>query len=223
MEHVLIIEDDVRTAAFVIGALQQAGFSATHCRDGEEGLSAMLHSAYDAAVVDVMLPKRDGLSISREARAAGRKQPILILSARGTVDAKVQGLEDGADDYLAKPFSVVELIARIQALMRRAREQEQTLELRYEDLVMDLASHRVTRAGDPIDLQPLEYKLLEYLMRNRGRIVSRNMILERVWGYSFDPRTNVVESRISRLREKINKPTGHQLIKTVRGFGYALD
>ena len=107
--------------------------------------------------------------------------------------------------------------------MRRAREQEQTLELRYEDLVMDLASHRVTRAGDPIDLQPLEYKLLEYLMRNRGRIVSRNMILERVWGYSFDPRTNVVESRISRLREKINKPTGHQLIKTVRGFGYALD
>lgn len=223
MEHVLIIEDDARTATFVTGALKQAGFSVTHCRDGAEGLSALLHEAYDAAVVDVMLPRRDGLSIIREARAAGRKQPILILSARGTVDAKVQGFEDGADDYLAKPFSIVELIARIQALMRRARGQEQALELRYEDLVMDLATHRVTRAGDPVDLQPLEYKLLEYLMRNRGRIVSRNMILERVWGYSFDPRTNVVESRISRLREKINKPEGHQLIKTVRGFGYALD
>ena len=181
MEHVLIIEDDERTAIFVVGALQQAGFATTHCRDGEEGLSALLHNAYDAAVVDVMLPKRDGLSIIREARAAGRKQPILILSARGTVDAKVQGLEGGADDYLAKPFSIVELIARIQALMRRARDQEQTLELRYDDLVMDLASHKVTRAGEPVDLQPLEYKLLEYLMRNRGRIVSRNMILERVW------------------------------------------
>ena len=218
MEHVLIIEDDERTATFVVGALQQAGFATTHCRDGEEGLSALLHNAYDAAVVDVMLPKRDGLSIIREARAAGRRQPILILSARRTVDAKVQGLEDGADDYLAKPFSIVELIARIQALMRRARDQEQTLELRYDDLVMDLASHKVTRAGESVDLQPLEY-----MMRNRGRIVSRNMILERVWGYSFDPRTNVVESRISRLREKINRPEGHQLIKTVRGFGYALD
>ena len=223
MEHVLIIEDDARTATFVIGALQQAGYAATHCRDGEEGLTALLHGGCDVAVVDVMLPKRDGLSVIREARAAGRKMPILILSARGSVDAKVQGLEVGADDYLAKPFSVVELIARIQALLRRTRDQEQTLELRHEDLVMDLATHRVTRGGEIVDLQPLEYKLLEYLLRNRGRIVSRNMILERVWGYSFDPRTNVVESRISRLREKINRPEGHQLIKTVRGFGYALD
>ena len=223
MEQVLIIEDDSRTAAFVAGALQQAGYSAVRCQDGEEGLAALLHGGCDVAVVDVMLPRRDGLSVVREARAAGRRLPILILSARGSVDAKVQGLEAGADDYLAKPFSVVELVARIQALLRRSRDQEQSLELRYEDLVMDLATHRVTRGGETVDLQPLEYKLLEYLLRNRGRIVSRNMILERVWGYSFDPRTNVVESRISRLREKINRPDGHQLIKTVRGFGYALD
>jgi DNA-binding response OmpR family regulator len=223
MEHVLIVEDDARTATFVIGALQQAGYATTRCRDGEEGLAALLHGDCDVAVMDVMLPKRDGLSVVREARAAGRKMPILILSARGSVDAKVQGLEVGADDYLAKPFSVVELIARIQALLRRSRDQEQTLELRYEDLVMDLATHRVTRGGEVVDLQPLEYKLLEYLLRNRRRIVSRNMILESVWGYSFDPRTNVVESRISRLREKINRPGWHQLIKTVRGFGYALD
>ena len=221
--HILIIEDDERTATFVAGALRQAGFAVTHCRDGEEGLAALLQSGFDAAVVDVMLPKRDGLSVIRAARAAGRRLPVIILSARGNVDAKVSGLEAGADDYLAKPFSVVELIARIQALIRRAAVQDQPLELRYGDLVMDLSTHRVTRAGEAVDLQPLEYQLLEYLMRNQGRIVSRNMILERVWGYSFEPRTNVVESRISRLREKINKSGGHQLIKTVRGFGYVLD
>ena len=219
----LIVEDDGKTAAFVTGALRQAGFASTHCSDGEEGLAALLHGSFDAAVVDVMLPKRDGLSIIREARAAGCKLPVLILSARGNIDAKVSGLEAGADDYLAKPFSVIELIARIRALIRRASNQERTAELRHGDLVMDFDTHTVTRAGEPVELQPLEYQLLEYLMRNKGRIVSKNMILERVWGYSFEPRTNVVESRISRLREKINRSADHPLIKTVRGFGYALD
>jgi DNA-binding response OmpR family regulator len=221
--HILIIEDDEKTATFVAGALRQSGFAVTLCRDGEEGLAALLQNGFDAAVVDLMLPKLDGISVIRAARAAGRDLPVIILSARGNVDAKVGGLEAGADDYLAKPFSIVELTARIQALIRRAGRVDQPLELRYEDLVMELSTHKVSRAGESIDLQPLEYQLLEYLMRNRGRILSRNMILERVWGYSFDPHTNVVESRISRLREKINRSSGHKLIKTVRGFGYVLD
>ena len=220
--NILIIEDDTATAEFVAGAFKQVGYATMHVADGEAGLAAALHGHYDAAVVDIMLPRLDGLEIIRRVRAAGRALPIIVLSARGSVDAKIHGLEAGGDDYLAKPFSVAELVARVQALLRRASRAEETTILKVEDLVMDLVTHRVTRAGEPIDLQPLEYQLLEYLMRNRGRVVTRNTILDRVWNYSFDPHTNVVESRVYHLREKIDRRFERKLIRTVRGFGYVL-
>ena len=220
--NILIIEDDSATAEFIAGAFKQVGHTTTHVADGESGLAAALHGSYDVAVVDIMLPKLDGLEVIRRLRAAGRVQPIIVLSARGSVDAKIRGLEAGGDDYLAKPFSVAELVARVQALLRRASRAEETTVLRVDDLEMDLVTHRVTRAGAPIDLQPLEYQLLEYLMRNKGRVVSRNTILDRVWNYSFDPHTNLVESRVYHLREKIDRNAERKLIKTVRGFGYVL-
>ena len=220
--NILIIEDDTATAEFVAGAFKQVGYATMHVADGEAGLAAALHGPYDAAVVDIMLPRLDGLEIIRRVRAAGRALPIIVLSARGSVDAKIRGLEAGGDDYLAKPFSVAELVARVQALLRRASRVDEATILKVEDLVMDLVTHRVTRAGEPIDLQPLEYQLLEYLMRNRGRVVTRNTILDRVWNYSFDPHTNVVESRDYHLREKIDRRFERKLIRTVRGFGYVL-
>ena len=220
--NILIIEDDAATAEFVAGAFKQVGYATMHVPDGETGLAAALHGPYDAAVVDIMLPRLDGLEVIRRVRAAGRPLPIIVLSARGSVDAKIRGLEAGGDDYLAKPFSVAELVARVQALLRRASRAEETTVLKVEDLVMDLVTHRVTRAGEPIDLQPLEYQLLEYLMRNKGRVVTRNTILDRVWNYSFDPHTNVVESRVYPLREKIDRRFDRKLIRTVRGFGYVL-
>jgi DNA-binding response OmpR family regulator len=220
--NILIIEDDVATAEFVVGAFKQVGYTTMHVADGETGLAAALHGPYDAAVVDIMLPKLDGLEVIRRLRQAGRGLPVIVLSARGSVDAKIRGLEAGGDDYLAKPFSVAELVARVQALLRRASRAEETTVLKVDDLVMDLVTHRVTRAGEPIDLQPLEYQLLEYLMRNRGRVVSRNTILDRVWNYSFDPHTNVVESRVYHLREKIDRQSARKLLRTVRGFGYVL-
>ena len=228
--NILIIEDDAATAEFVAGAFRQVGYATVHVADGEAGLAAALHGPYDAAVVDIMLPRLDGLEVIRRLRTAGRTLPIIVLSARGSVDAKIRGLEAGGDDYLAKPFSVAELVARVQALLRRASRAEETTVLRVdeatilkvEDLVMDLVTHRVTRAGEPIDLQPLEYQLLEYLMRNRGRVVTRNTILDRVWSCSFDPHTNVVESRVYHLREKIDRRFDRKLIRTVRGFGYVL-
>lgn len=221
--HILIIEDDRKTADFVSGAFRQSGYVTTCCNDGDTGASAALHGAYDAAVIDIMLPKKDGLSIIRELRSAGKKIPVIVLSARGTVDARIQGLEAGADDYLAKPFSVAELLARMQAVLRRASRQDEATILKVEDLEMDLVAHRVTRSGRRIDLQPLEYQLLEYLMRNKGRVVSKNTILERVWDYDFDPHTNVVEARVCRLREKIDRCSTRKLIATVRGFGYVLN
>lgn len=220
--HVLIIEDDAKTADFVAGAFRQSGYVCTICADGLEGCAAALANDYDAAVVDIMLPGKDGLSIIRSLRTAGKNLPVIVLSARGEVDARIKGLEAGADDYLAKPFSVAELLARVQALMRRASRQAESTVLKVEDLEMDLVSHKVTRAGERISLQPLEYQLLEYLMRNRGRVVSRNTILERVWDYDFDPHTNVVEARVCRLREKIDRNSSRKLISTVRGVGYVL-
>ena len=220
--NILIIEDDAATAEFVAGAFKQAGYATAHVADGETGLAAALHGPYDAAVVDIMLPRLDGLEVIRRLRTAGRTLPIIVLSARGSVDAKIRGLEAGGDDYLAKPFSVAELVARVQALLRRVNRAEETTILRVDDLEMDLVTHRVTRAGVLIDLQPLEYQLLEYLMRNRGRVVSRNTILDRVWNYRHDPHTNVVESRVYHLREKIDRQSDRKLIRTVRGFGYVL-
>ena len=221
--HILVIEDDAQTAEFVAGAFARAGCRATVCADGETGFAAAAHGSYDAAVIDIMLPKKDGLTIIRDVRSMGRTLPIIVLSARGNVDARVLGLEAGADDYLAKPFSITELIARMQALLRRSSMQGAAATvLKVEDLEMDLVTRLVTRGGERIDLQPLEYQLLEYLMRNRGRVVSRNTILERVWNYDFDPHTNVVEVRVCRLREKIDRGASRKLISTVRGFGYVL-
>ena len=221
--HILVIEDDAQTAEFVAGAFARAGCRATVCADGETGFTAAAHGSFDAAVIDIMLPKKDGLTIIRDVRSMGRTLPIIVLSARGNVDARVLGLEAGADDYLAKPFSITELIARMQALLRRSSMQGAAATvLKVEDLEMDLVTPLVTRGGERIDLQPLEYQLLEYLMRNRGRVVSRNTILERVWNYDFDPHTNVVEVRVCRLREKIDRGASRKLISTVRGFGYVL-
>ena len=222
--QILVIEDDVKTAEFIAGAFGQAGYRTTICPDGETGFAAAAHGSFDAAVIDIMLPKKDGLSIIREIRNMGRTLPVIVLSARGNVDAKVLGLEAGADDYLGKPFSIAELIARMQALLRRSSMQDAAAAtvLKVGDLEMDLVSPLVTRGGERIDLQPLEYQLLEYLMRNKGRVVSRNTILERVWNYDFDPHTNVVEVRVCRLRDKIDRGSSRSLIATVRGFGYVL-
>lgn len=220
--HILLIEDDEKTAGFISLALKQAGYAVTRCADGEEGMVAVLNGPYDAAVIDIMLPKRDGISVIRGLRATGRSLPVIVVSARGDVDAKVKGLEAGADDYLVKPFSIVELVARVQALLRRASRNEEPTTLAVDDLEMDLVTHRVTRGGVRINLQPLEYQLLEYLMRNRGRVVSRATILERVWDYDFDPHTNVVDSRVCHLRDKIDRAADCKLIKTVRGVGYVL-
>ena len=221
--HILIVEDDRTMADYVSDGLRRSGFVCTHAADGEEGLVAVLHGGYDAVVMDIMLPKLDGLEIIRRARAAGVRTPIIVLSARGSVEAKVTGLEAGGDDYLAKPFSITELIARVQALLRRASATPEATALREADLEVDVVTHRVTRAGRRIDLQPLEYQLLEYLMRNKGRVVSKTTIMERVWDYAFDPHTNVVEVRVSRLRSKITAPGERERIHTIRRFGYVLE
>ena len=221
--HILIVEDDRTMADYVSDGLRRSGFVCTHAADGEEGLVAVLHGGYDAVVMDIMLPKLDGLEIIRRARAAGVRTPIIVLSARGSVEAKVTGLEAGGDDYLAKPFSITEVVARVQALLRRASATPEATALREADLEVDVVTHRVTRAGRRIDLQPLEYQLLEYLMRNKGRVVSKTTIMERVWDYAFDPHTNVVEVRVSRLRSKITAPGERELIHTIRRFGYVLE
>lgn len=221
--HILIVEDDSQMAGYMAEGFRQAGFAVTRAADGEEGLAAVLRGDYDVAVMDVMLPKIDGLEIIRRARRAGVKVPIIVLSARGSVDAKVAGLEAGGDDYLAKPFSFAELAARVQALLRRTSRMPDETVLRVADLEVDVVARRATRNGRRIDLQPLEFKLLEYLIRNKGRIVSKTTIMDRVWDYSFDPHTDVVEVRVSRLRGKISGPGEKKLIHTERGFGYVLE
>ena len=221
--RVLIIEDDSRTADYVSDALQHAGYACTCAADGEEGLAALLGDEWDVVVSDVMLPKLDGLAVIRSARAAGRRVPVIFLSALGSVESKVSGLEAGGDDYLAKPFSVTELVARVQALVRRATPAAGPSELRVDDLVFNLVTRRVTRGGRKIALQPLETRLLEYLMRNQGRVVSKATILDRVWDYSFSPHTNAVEVCVCRLRDKIDAGASIKLLHTVRKFGYVLE
>lgn len=221
--HILVVEDDGKVAEFVANGFRREGHVVTLARDGEEGLAAALDGRYDAAVMDVMLPKLDGIEIIRRIRAAGRSLPVIVLSARGSVEAKVRGIEVGADDYLAKPFSLTELIVRVQALVRRASAVVESTVLRVADLEMDLVTHKVTRNGRRIDLQPLEYQLLEYLLRNKGRVVSKNTIMERVWDYNFDPHTNVVECRVSRLRAKLSMPGEKELLHTIRRFGYVVE
>ena len=218
---ILLIEDDVRTAGFVAAALRQIGSVVTHETDGRAGYERLHGNAFDAAVVDVMLPSMNGLEIVRAWRAEGAEIPVVILSARSSADEKIAGLEAGADDYLGKPFSVAELVARLQTILRRVNRLGESV-LRAGPLEMNLVTHTVFRNGTPVELQPLEYKLLEYLMRNRGRVVTRATIMESVWHYSFDPSTNVVETRMSRLREKIDTDPKNRLIRTIRGFGYVL-
>jgi len=220
--RLLLVEDDVKIAAFIIKGLRSAGYAVDHALDGEAGLDLALAEPYDGMVIDIMLPKRDGLSLIGELRKQKVNTPALILSAKGSVNDRVKGLEMGADDYLTKPFAFSELLARVQALIRRAGGISDPTRLSVADLSVNLLSREVVRDGKPIVLQPLEFSLLEYLMRHAGRIVSKTMIMEHVWDYHFDPQTNVVEARISRLRDKIDKGFEKKLIHTVRGVGYVL-
>ena len=218
----LVVEDDASIAEFVVRGLREAGFAVDQASDGDEGLAAAVRQPYDVAIVDVMLPKRDGLSLIEELRRRGVMAPVLILSARRSVDDRVRGLQAGGDDYLTKPFAFAELLARVQALVRRATRAPEPTTLTVDDLVLDLLSRRVTRGGTPVDLRPREFALLEYLMRNAGRVVSKTMILSHVWEYNFDPQTNVVDVLVSRLRDKIDRPFEKKLLRTVRGVGYVL-
>jgi len=220
--RILLVEDDKITASFILKGLREAGYSADHALDGDEGLHLLLTVIYDLAIVDIMLPKRDGLSLIAEIRKHKINIPVIILSAKRSVEDRVKGLELGSDDYLTKPFAFTELLARIQALYRRAQGSSETTRLNVGDLTMDLLTREVFRSGRKIDLQPKEFALLEYLMRNAGRIVSKTMIMEHVWDYNFDPQTNVVEARISRLRNKIDRDFETKLIHTVHGAGYII-
>jgi two-component system OmpR family response regulator len=220
--HALLIEDDDTIAEFVARGLREAGFAVDRVADGAAGLEAALGQSYDVAVVDLMLPKRDGLSVIEELRRRAVTMPVLILSARRSVDDRVRGLQAGGDDYLTKPFAFAELLARVQALVRRASRAPEATTLTVEDLVLDLLSRRVSRAGVAMDLRPREFALLEYLMRNAGKVVSKTMILSHVWEYNFDPQTNIVDVLVSRLREKIDRPFDKKLLHTVRGVGYVL-
>jgi len=220
--RVLVIEDDKEAAHFLQKALRESGHSAELQHDGEEGLSAARDASFDVLIVDRMLPRLDGLSVVRKLRSEGVRTPVLILSALGEVDDKVKGLRAGGDDYLTKPYAFSELLARIEALSRRGDPQEQQTRYVVGDLVLDRLSHRVTRAGEPIALQPREYRLLEYLMRHAGQVVTRTMLLEHVWDYHFDPQTNVIDVHISRLRSKIDRNFEESLLHTIRGAGYMI-
>lgn len=221
--RVLIIEDDTETAAYLRKGLGEAGHVADHAADGAQGLAMARDGSYDALIVDRMLPEMDGLTVIQKLREARVQTPALILSALGQVSDRVRGLKAGGDDYLVKPFAFSELLARLEALVRRGRSAESVVtKLKVGDLEMDLLSRVVTREGRPIDLQPREFRLLEYLMRHAGHVVTRTMLLEGVWDYHFDPQTNVIDVHISRLRAKIDKGFGAPMLHTVRGAGYSL-
>ncbi|UJX41576.1 response regulator transcription factor [Desulfovibrio sp. JY] len=220
--RVLIVEDDLEAAAYMIKGLKESGYVADHVADGREALYRVAGETYDALVVDRMLPGVDGLTIVRTMRTAGNHTPVLILSALGDVDDRVKGLKAGGDDYLVKPYAFAELLARLEALLRRGRSEAPDTTLKIADLEMDLVARTVRRAGKPIELKPKEFALLEYLMRHAGHVVTRTMLLENVWDYSFDPQTNVIDVHISRLRQKIDKGHDKPLLSTIRGAGYSL-
>ncbi len=221
---VLVVEDDPSVSRFIARELEAAGHECNAMADGEAGRSAALSDGYDVLVVDRMLPGQDGLRMIEELRRRGCDTPALVLSALGEVDDRVEGLQSGADDYLVKPFSMAELLARLEILSRRSRNtvSDTPTRLQVEDLCVELLTQEVTRAGQPVQLQPREYKLLEYLMRHAGQVVTRAMLLEHVWGYHFDPQTNVIDVHVSRLRQKIDKEFDSPLLATVRGAGYRL-
>ena len=218
----LIIEDDQAIADFVARGLRESGFAVDQASDGDEGLEAALQQSYDVAIVDLMLPRRDGLAVIDALRKRGRTTPVLILSARRSVDDRVLGLQAGGDDYLTKPFAFAELLARVQALVRRASLTPEPTSLTIGDLSLDLLSRKVVRNGVTIELRPREFALLEYLMRNAGKVVSKTMILSHVWDYNFDPQTNIVDVLVSRLRDKIDRPFETKRLQTVRGVGYVI-
>ncbi len=220
--RVLIVEDDEKIASFVAKGLRQSGFAVDVAPDGEEGLRLALSEPYDAGIVDIMLPRLDGLTLIQELRKNKRRVPVIILSAKRSVDDRVKGLQIGGDDYLVKPFSFSELLARIEALLRRSSPLDESGKLSVGDLSMDLMRREVFRAGRRIELQPREFCLLEYLVRNAGRVVSKTMILEHVWDYNFDPQTNVVDVLVCRLRNKVDRDFEQKLIHTIRGVGYVL-
>lgn len=218
--RILVVEDDAKIASFVVKGLKQEGYAVDHAADGDTGLSLASTTRYDAAVVDIMLPGLDGLSLVKRLRARGEQVPVLFLSARSGVQDRVLGLQSGGDDYLTKPFAFAELSARLQALIRRSTRAPEATRLASGDVTMDLVARTVTVAGRAVDLQPREFSLLEYLLRHPGRPVTKTMILEHVWDYSFDPQTNVVDVLMHRLRAKVDPERTR--IETVRGVGYVL-
>ena len=221
--RILLIEDDRDVAAYLVKAFRESGHSVDHAADGVSGYDLAHDGGYEVAVIDRMLPKMDGLSLISALRAQKNETPVLILSALGQVDDRVKGLRAGGDDYLAKPYAFSELLARVEALARRRPKgaPEETV-YRLGDLVLDRLSHKVTRAGEEITLQPREFRLLEYLMQNAGKVVTRTMLLEHVWDYHFDPQTNVIDVHVSRLRAKIDRDFEAPLLHTVRGAGYMI-
>ncbi len=218
--RILVVEDDKKIASFVTKGLKQNGYAVDHCADGEEALLLAQTTAYDSAVVDLMLPKLDGLSLIQRLRAKAIRTPVIILSAKASVDDRVKGLQAGGDDYLTKPFAFSELLARIQALIRRASQTTEPTRLTVGELTLDLLTREVNRGAEKIELQPREFALLEYLMRNPGRTVTKTMILEHVFDYSFDPQTNVVDVLVHRLRSKVDPDKTR--LHTLRGVGYVL-
>lgn len=220
--HVLVIEDDLESANYLGKALRESGHNAECAHDGESGLTAAREGSHDVLIVDRMLPKRDGLSIIQALRDEGRTTPVLILSALGEVDDRIEGLKAGGDDYLTKPFSFSELLARIEALIRRSQPEESGTTYQVGDLELDRLSHKVKRGDKIIGLQPREFRLLEYLMKHADQVVTRTMLLEKVWDYHFDPQTNVIDVHISRLRAKIDRGFDTPLLHTIRGAGYKM-
>jgi heavy metal response regulator len=220
--RVLLVEDDKKIASFISKGLKEAGFATDHAEDGVDGLHLALNEPYDAAIIDIMLPGLDGLSLIEELRRKKINTPIIVLSAKRSVDDRIKGLQIGGDDYLTKPFSFSELLARVQALIRRSSGVSEPNMLEVRDLSMNFITREITRGDRKIELQPREFSLLEYLMRNKGRVLSKTMILEHVWDYNFDPQTNVVDVLVCRLRNKVEKEFEHKLIHTIRGVGYVL-
>ena len=220
---ILLVEDDKRIASFILKGLKQAGYAVNHAADGEEGLHFAQTEAYDLAIVDIMMPKLDGLTMINRLRQKKITTPILVLSAKDSVDERVKGLQVGGDDYLVKPFAFTELLARVQALIRRTSANPEMNSLKVADLSLDVLRRKVFRRDKEIVLQPGEFMLLEYLMRNAGKVISKVMIIDHVWEYNFDPETNIIESRICRLRDKIDRSFDKKLLHTVRGFGYVIE
>lgn len=220
--RILVIEDDLEAAAYVVKGLRESGHIVDHAADGEEGLTFALSGSFDVLIVDRMLPKRDGLSVVSTLRQEKIRTPALFLSALGEVDDRIMGLKAGGDDYLTKPYAFAELLARIEVLVRRSNPEQVRTRLQVGDLEVDLLARKVSRDGQEIDLQPREFRLLEYLMKHAGQVVTRTMLLENVWEYHFDPQTNVIDVHISRLRAKIDKNFKQPLLHTVRGAGYSL-